>query len=273
MTIDLTPPPDKPRDNDDSKIKLPEDAGVTKTLLENKLAEYKKRKQNLDTFYRIEILNWLMNHGEVSINEILKKLGNVDREIFDNAIGVIEDYISTGGKNNEGGTGLKSKEALILEIEREALGLFPNNLSAQDLFKKKKLGEITDDEDIVLRAMMIFPTSNRGQELTEREIRGTITEKEKLELKRCKIFPDDSQARDLLRDDELGTIHREEGIKLKELILGELRQDGMLLEYVSPRLRDDKVVVLRAIEQNPRAIDFASDRLQVDADIKKAAGK
>lgn len=272
MSINLTPP-ERPKDNGGPKLILPEDAGVTRILLENKLAEYKKRKQDLDTVYKIEILNHLITHGEVSINEILHKLDAVDRKIFDNAVGVIEDYIKTGGKNTRGGTGIKSKEALILEIEQKASNIFPNNTSAKNLFVKNELGTITDEEKIILKAMTRFPSSHRGQELVEKEIRGTITEKEKSELKRCEIFPDDSEARDWLRDDELGTIHKEEAVKLKELVLGALRQNGMLLEYVSPRLKNDKIVVLRAIEQNPEAFQFASGDLQNNIDIRKATGK
>lgn len=45
-----------------------------------------------------------------------------------------------------------------------------------------------------------------------------------------------------------------------------------LLEAASHALRDDKDVVMKALE-NERSWEFVSDRLKKDKDVKKAAGK
>jgi len=46
-----------------------------------------------------------------------------------------------------------------------------------------------------------------------------------------------------------------------------LKQDGLMLEFIHPDLQDLKDVVEAAIEQNPKAFRFASERLRSDRDL------
>ena len=98
-------------------LRLAED----RSLLEEKLKEYKGRidqyiapERQIGTIYKIEILKALLEHGEVNTYDLSRKLhdrfGVLDVEKFNNACGVIDDYIKTGGKNLSGGTGLPKRE-------------------------------------------------------------------------------------------------------------------------------------------------------------------
>lgn len=74
-----------------------------------KLAEYKTRvnqysppEADLDTFYKISVLQAVLETGSVSTVALCDKLiaqcGRVDARVFSNACAVIEDYIMTGGR-------------------------------------------------------------------------------------------------------------------------------------------------------------------------------
>ena len=112
--------------SEEYKIVLPKDE-VLKGKLERKLEEYKGRLEklddgykhpelirrcNIDSEYKIAVLERLLADGEVNTHavslELHKKYGIIDIEAFNNAAGVIEDYCMTGGiKNTYGGTGLR----------------------------------------------------------------------------------------------------------------------------------------------------------------------
>lgn len=107
-----------------SKIEFPQDIKLVKSL-QGKLAEYEERLQKqvkenpqkppelfADTKYKIAILQELLLKGEVDGEKLFKKITSESNEAFDfgafdNAYAVIEDYAKTGGKNTNGGTGLK----------------------------------------------------------------------------------------------------------------------------------------------------------------------
>lgn len=74
-----------------------------------KLAEYKTRvnrysppEDELDTFYKIFVLQAVLDAGFVSTRSLYEKLtansGTMDERVFNNACAVIEDYIVTGGQ-------------------------------------------------------------------------------------------------------------------------------------------------------------------------------
>ena len=100
-------------------IRIAEDRDV----LVAKLAEYKKRLEDnsykppwaqWDTVYKIAVVEELLEHGEVNTYELSRKLaeqagGVFDVGAFNNACAVIQDYITTGGKDVIGGTGLPKK--------------------------------------------------------------------------------------------------------------------------------------------------------------------
>ena len=105
--------------------------GEDRELLRRKLEEYKERLKSptvplgvayrapealfdFDTVYKIAVTEALVNTGEVSTYDLSHKLktkyGFFDSEAFNNACGVVEDYIKTGGKGVRGGTGLPKGE-------------------------------------------------------------------------------------------------------------------------------------------------------------------
>ncbi len=46
---------------------------------------------------------------------------------------------------------------------------------------------------------------------------------------------------------------------------------GGLLDFADDRFKDDKDIVLCAIENNPEALEFASDNLKCDKDVVLAS--
>ncbi len=52
----------------------------------------------------------------------------------------------------------------------------------------------------------------------------------------------------------------------RDVVLAAVNQDGMTLQYASARRRDDKEIVLTAVTENPDAIAYASASLQEDDD-------
>lgn len=115
------------------KIVLPEDELGRRTL-KDKLEEYRGRleeikKQNpymhpelirrisgrgRGLGYRIDILESLLEHGELDTHqfslELKKRDGFFDVENYNTAVAIIDDYCKTGGKNITGGTGLHTGE-------------------------------------------------------------------------------------------------------------------------------------------------------------------
>ena len=104
-------------------LKLPDDINIINAL-QNKLAEYKARLRAemqadpykapelfVDTNYKIAVLERLLTTGEVSkaalAQELHKRDGFLDEQVFNNAFLVIEDYAKTGGRGVTGGTGLR----------------------------------------------------------------------------------------------------------------------------------------------------------------------
>ncbi|MCK9570455.1 hypothetical protein M0R72_16020 [Candidatus Pacearchaeota archaeon] len=111
------------------KIVLPEDESIV-LALKKKFIEYTERmkvrreehpKMGSESFnksyshalYKMLILGRLLDKKELDAlefsSEIEKNMGFVDAEKYSDAVGVIDDYCKTGGKNTHGGTGLKLK--------------------------------------------------------------------------------------------------------------------------------------------------------------------
>jgi hypothetical protein len=84
----------------------------------DKLEEYKARELKEGDFRllsKIEILERLVTHGEVDTAALEEELSAKYPEEFNerhyrSAVGVIRDYIATGGKRVFGGTGLPKRE-------------------------------------------------------------------------------------------------------------------------------------------------------------------
>src|ERR1035437_9717238 len=147
MNINLTPP-ERYENNEGSKLKLTEDAVLIKSL-QDKLTEYERRldkkqmerlaqEDTWDVIYKIAVLKKLLADNEVDIHkvsaELKEKYGSVNEKILDNARGVVEDYINTGGKNTAGGTVLMTEknsaegQGISMEEAKEtALTKFPKN--------------------------------------------------------------------------------------------------------------------------------------------------
>lgn len=98
-------------------IVLPEDSEM-RPRLGRKLEEYQGRLEGfrapelqMDTLCKIAVLSRLLETGEVNTFELsielYEKYGSSFQPAdFDNACGVIENYVTTGGANVIGGTGL-----------------------------------------------------------------------------------------------------------------------------------------------------------------------
>jgi len=111
--------------NDDSRIVLPPDK-YTQKVLRDKLEEYESRlnrrkrelfthsesfiRANLHAIYKHAILERLLKEGEIdtfSFSLELQRLhGFFDILNYADAVAVINDYCTTGGRNVRGGTGL-----------------------------------------------------------------------------------------------------------------------------------------------------------------------
>lgn len=132
------------------KIELPKDSKII-TNLESKLEEYKQRfeeqkKQILknqspeavflmlaDTHYKIVVCEKLLLYNVVNTNELSRQLsqqdGQFDSSAFDNACGVIEDYITTGGKETFGSTGFGDNKMISDNEEISVITNIPENLT------------------------------------------------------------------------------------------------------------------------------------------------
>lgn len=53
----------------------------------------------------------------------------------------------------------------------------------------------------------------------------------------------------------------------KESALDQLSKNGLLLENMSSKLKEDKEVVLVAVRNNPRSFKFASEKLKADPEV------
>ena len=93
-------------------LELKKKTQKTQSYCEKKLEEYKGRfnpkidaKEQLDTIYKIAIAEELLTKREVNTWVVEKSLadrcGISNRELFQNAREVIEDYLKTGGENLE----------------------------------------------------------------------------------------------------------------------------------------------------------------------------
>jgi hypothetical protein len=109
-------------------ISLPKENFELRQALQNKLKEYESRlerisnpdpskttygnEQHIDLKYKQLLLARLLRDGQINTDEMKRDLtaatGGVYETIFENAAGVIEDYVLTGGENLLNGTGLKT---------------------------------------------------------------------------------------------------------------------------------------------------------------------
>jgi hypothetical protein len=97
-------------------IRLPEDKDRVQAL-ERKLAEYERRAEEnryqppgspLEGYKR-EVLERLLQNGRIFSSELMAEFGQnpgFDEVELDEAIRIIYDYATTGGQNNQAGTGL-----------------------------------------------------------------------------------------------------------------------------------------------------------------------
>lgn len=113
----------RPKSRIGGEIEFPEDIGLVRAL-QNKFVEYQERlgsqmKENSpsakDTQYKIAVLKRLLTTGKVNKSDMFrdelgKDLHNFDKKLFNNALGIIESYATTGGAGVTGGTGLKFEQ-------------------------------------------------------------------------------------------------------------------------------------------------------------------
>ena len=88
-----------------------------RAVLGAKLEEYQQRSADesrsedsrVDARHKLAVLSRRLNGDEVDVEAIRQELGDqFYGHYFENAVGVIDDYIATGGANVYGGTGLPS---------------------------------------------------------------------------------------------------------------------------------------------------------------------
>ena len=251
MNINLTPP-ERYENNEGSKLKLTEDAVLIKSL-QDKLTEYEKRldkkqmerlaqEDTWDVIYKIAVLKKLLADNEVDIHkvsaELKEKYGSVNEKILDNARGVVEDYINTGGKNTAGGTGLKTEknsaegQGISMEEAKEtALTKFPKNettsVRGRELVEKALLDALSDEEKAELTAIKTaiakFPDNHLGQHLIIMQSQGMITPEDKERLKIIEEFPKATLADiisiiDLRKKEILPGLNKAEQGKLNKII-------------------------------------------------------
>ncbi len=81
---------------------------------QDRLKLYKPPEEQISTVYKIAVAEQLVAAGEVDTNALAQKLaakyGFLDEIKFENACGVIADYVATGGRHVHGGTGLPKTE-------------------------------------------------------------------------------------------------------------------------------------------------------------------
>lgn len=107
-------------------LELPKDK-LKVLALNDKLDEYERRVStyisqhpsmspeiisiSAPSFYNFYLLNLLFEKGKLdpdeAFYEIWREYGAIDRNEFSDAVNIIADYITSGGKNCVGGTGLK----------------------------------------------------------------------------------------------------------------------------------------------------------------------
>ena len=142
-----------------SDIELPEDEKIIKAL-KNKKEEYSKRIEEQirkdphfspdvmpDFYYRIAMLKELLTNKKINAEELSKKLkkeygGLLNNRAFCSSYSVIKDYVETGGKNLEGGTGLKIEEELKSESREEEAEEKKENEKNQPKRKRAKAKDI-----------------------------------------------------------------------------------------------------------------------------------
>lgn len=102
------------------EIKIPEVIRISegREVLAAKMQEYEKRltspgyspQDKVGIFCRIALIDTLLKEGEVRPGDIRKQLniteGSSEDKIFEEATKIIIDYIQTGGRKLQGGTGL-----------------------------------------------------------------------------------------------------------------------------------------------------------------------
>jgi len=106
----------------EEQIRVTED----REALLQKLEDYKKRynqygapETQLDTIYKLAVIEPLVENGEVDENEVrnglIARFNTLDEGLFANAWKVIRDYARTGGANTSGGTGFPKKNQSDLD--------------------------------------------------------------------------------------------------------------------------------------------------------------
>jgi len=56
-----------------------------------------------------------------------------------------------------------------------------------------------------------------------------------------------------------------------DVVLSAVKNDGLALQHAHPIMRDDQAIIMAAIKSNPRALEFASERLQNTIGVVEAA--
>lgn len=145
----------------DNTLSLPQIPELQQRLRE-KLAEYNTRIENykkkyrvekrgiiidresnlLDAIYKSEIVNALLESGRADLRQIHDSLqsefnGYVSEDTFMNAVGVINDYINTGGKHTNGGSGFFNDEMFNRLLKVCAILEYPESAGRRARLKEK----------------------------------------------------------------------------------------------------------------------------------------
>jgi len=59
----------------------------------------------------------------------------------------------------------------------------------------------------------------------------------------------------------------------REVVLAAVQHNGSALVFASPELRKDRELVRQAVQQNGQSLQHASDELQLDPELQEVAGK
>ncbi len=99
----------------------------------------------LDAIYKSEIVRPLIETGKADLKKIKESLtdefnGYIEDDLFSNAISVISDYVSTGGRHTYGGSGFFTDEMFKHLLKQSTVLDYPRS-SVQKVFLQKKYYE------------------------------------------------------------------------------------------------------------------------------------
>ncbi|MBS9775890.1 MAG: DUF4116 domain-containing protein [Fusobacterium sp.] len=205
---------------------------------------------------------------EISLNDMLDVFSQDNLEISKESYCFLNNPVLPYDKNSnliqlEKNIVIEKKDIIDLDISENSIGYYPR-IEVKDLSK----GQIKKKENI--SELFFNKTFNRQD----------VVNFIKKFLYKNPIINNKEIALVRIREDGLNnnytSILEYVSKKLredKEIIMEAVNLKGKALKYASDRLKDDKEVVLAAVKQNGSSLEYASERLKDDREIVNLAVK